>query len=135
VNDANRAVAHCPVCGAEYRAGFEVCADDGTPLERGPAPERARSARTDPIEPEIPRFPSDDPATELGRWPPVEADLLVAKLRSQGVDAFDESQFPGFPVGWHGVTELFLCRVWVKRSEVRRAQEIVRRTLAGEDAI
>jgi hypothetical protein len=29
---------HCPRCGAEYRAGSTVCADDGTVLVPGPSP-------------------------------------------------------------------------------------------------
>jgi len=135
VVDANRAAAHCPVCGAEYRTGFDVCADDRVRLEPGPAPSRPGPEEADPVERDVPGFAADDPATELGRWPPVEADLLVAKLRSQGVDACDEGPFAGSPVGWIGVTELFLCRVWVKRSDVQRARGIVRRALAGEDAI
>jgi hypothetical protein len=29
---------HCPVCGAEYRAGSTICADDDTALVPGPSP-------------------------------------------------------------------------------------------------
>lgn len=132
--DANRAAAHCPVCSAEYREGFEVCADDGSRLERGPAQESARPEEPEPADPEIPPFSAEDPAIELGRWQQVEADLLVAKLRSQGVDAFDERHVSGF---WYRdlVPELALCRIWVRRSDVDRARDIVRRTLAGEEAI
>ena len=34
-----RAAAHCPNCGAEYRAGFSTCADCGFELEPGPNPQ------------------------------------------------------------------------------------------------
>jgi hypothetical protein len=134
VADANRAAAHCPVCSAEYRVGFEVCADDGSRLEPGPARESARPEEPKPTAPEIPLFSAEDPAIELGRWQQVEADLLVAKLRSQGVDALDERHFFGF---WYRdlVPEFSLCRIWVRRSDVERARDIVRHTLAGEDAI
>jgi hypothetical protein len=32
----DEAVAHCPVCWAEYRSGFDVCSDCGVPLVAGP---------------------------------------------------------------------------------------------------
>jgi hypothetical protein len=38
--DDERVAAHCPNCGAEYRAGFTVCADCGFQLEPGPTPEQ-----------------------------------------------------------------------------------------------
>jgi len=37
--DDERVAAQCPNCGAEYRAGFSVCADCGFELEPGPTSE------------------------------------------------------------------------------------------------
>jgi hypothetical protein len=38
--DGEPIAGHCPNCGAEYRAGFTVCADCGFQLEPGPTPEQ-----------------------------------------------------------------------------------------------
>jgi hypothetical protein len=35
--DISAIASHCPQCGAEYRLGFDTCADCGIPLEPGPA--------------------------------------------------------------------------------------------------
>ncbi len=43
------AAAHCPRCLVDYRAGFEVCGDCGTPLEPGPAPELAERGEVEVV--------------------------------------------------------------------------------------
>ena len=82
----NEAAAHCPTCGAEYRAGFDTCADDGTRLVPGPVPE--------PI-PEPARAPE-----ALGRFVPVvevdslqEAHLVAGRLETEGIKAFIDPPF------------------------------------------
>ncbi|HEX2030329.1 MAG TPA: hypothetical protein VHL78_02855 [Actinomycetota bacterium] len=85
MDDANRPAAHCPACGAEYRAGFDVCADDGTPLVPGPRPEAAPPPAAD----EMPPAPGPP-----RNWQPVarfvreeEARLLVGRLEAEGIEA------------------------------------------------
>lgn len=46
-HDPFEAAAHCPNCGAGYRAGFETCADCGSALVRGPAPTEEKPADPD----------------------------------------------------------------------------------------
>jgi len=53
------AAAHCPTCLIEYRAGFDVCADCGTPLEPGPAPEEPERGEV-----ELVRAPTPPPEAE-----------------------------------------------------------------------
>lgn len=88
------AAAHCPTCGTEYLAGFDVCADDRTPLVPGPAPE------PDPRPEEPP--PAPKPVEAPFRWVPVarfgnqdEARLLAGRLEAEGVPAtiFPDAQF------------------------------------------
>ena len=75
--------SHCPTCGAEYRAGFDVCADDGTRLEPGPAPEPA----------EAPPEPAPRPLPQTGaRWVKVagyaielRARLVAGRLEAEGI--------------------------------------------------
>jgi hypothetical protein len=48
--DISAVGSHCPNCGAEYRPGFDVCADCGVPLVSGPAEpaeDRARPSTPD----------------------------------------------------------------------------------------
>ena len=77
------AASHCPACGAEYRPGFDTCADDGTRLVPGPVPEPSPQA---PRPPEIPE--------PRRTWRPVaafhredEARLLAGRLESDGIEA------------------------------------------------
>ena len=85
MNDINETAAHCPTCGAEYRSGFDTCADDHTPLLPGPAPV---------VDDEPPRRPTySRPAGPP--WEPVagfasaaEARLLAGRLNAEGIEAF-----------------------------------------------
>lgn len=76
--------AHCPMCLAEYREGFGVCADDGTPLVRGPAP----------MQPDELEAPAPEPSRiQTGaRWQKLteirtedHARLLAGRLESEGI--------------------------------------------------
>jgi hypothetical protein len=58
------AAAHCPTCLAEYRPGFDVCADCGTPLVAGPAPEETERGEVELVRAVAP--PSD--AEAPGVW-------------------------------------------------------------------
>jgi hypothetical protein len=95
----NDAAAHCPVCGTEYRPGFEVCADDGTRLVPGPAPGGFRP-------PEPPPDPPADAGVPAGDWKPVarfssedEARLLAGRLDAEGIEA---RIFPEQRGGYYG---------------------------------
>lgn len=81
--DLNEVASHCPACGAEYRPGFDICADDGTPLVPGPAPEDIGQPVT---------ASTEEPAQ--GPWEPVaefsathEAALLAGRLEAEGIPA------------------------------------------------
>jgi hypothetical protein len=99
--DDERVAAHCPNCGAEYRAGFTVCADCGFELEPGPAPETRPGVieivRTDQ-QPDAATGPDDEPqdlfATEehprrlvLCTLSDDDARDLVELLERQGIGA------------------------------------------------
>lgn len=105
--DLNRAAAHCPRCGGEYRAGFDLCADDGTPLIPGP-----------PVPPPVePPPPVTQPPSPPGNWRAVatfweedEARLLVGRLEAEGIDA---RLFPEEAGTYYGKsTSPFLGRPW-----------------------
>jgi hypothetical protein len=95
VSGSDEAAAHCPTCGAEYRAGFEVCADDGALLVPGPAPQSEPSSGRDrPVTP--------PPAGPPVRWVEVasfsreeEARLLAGRLEAEGVPARTYPEEPG----------------------------------------
>ena len=100
--DLNEIGAYCPTCWAEYRPGFETCADDGTRLVPGAAP--PREAR--PPEPVLAPQPEAPPR----RWIRVatvakedEAVLLAGFLRSAGVDAVTD---PDLPLGGYYGSEI-----------------------------
>lgn len=69
------AAAYCPACLIEYRAGFEICADCGTPLEPGPAPEEPERGEV-----ELVRAPTPPPEVEQrGVW-----DEATARVWGEG---------------------------------------------------
>jgi hypothetical protein len=128
------AYSHCPNCLAEYREGFDTCADCGIALVRGPAPVAEESA---PPATKGHRHPTEDRhdvPVVLCQVQQIEARALVAKLEAAGlVAAVDE---PGL---WsaYGLAMSVTAglRVWVLESQLEQAKEIARRSLSGEDAI
>jgi hypothetical protein len=88
--DLNRAAAYCPTCGAEYREGFDICADDDTTLIPGPLPEDFELPAAEETEPE---FARPQPTTGA-RWVRAksylheeEARLAAGRLEADGIPA------------------------------------------------
>jgi hypothetical protein len=130
---ADHSYSHCPNCFAEYRPGFDVCADCGTALVRGPArvteehaPERTRGHGQ-------PTEDRHDAPVVLGRFPPLLAQILAGKLQGEGFVAFaDEPTLLAYGAILPEGREI---RVWVLESQVDKARKIAQRSLSGEDAI
>jgi hypothetical protein len=84
--------SYCPRCGAEYRAGFTVCADCRVPLVDTPPP----GSTVTELHPDDPVL---GPIVELTRRSSrFEADVIIAKLRSAGIPV---TMFPSDAGGWY----------------------------------
>jgi hypothetical protein len=126
VKGSDEAAAHCPTCGAEYRGGFDVCADDGARLVPGRAPQReSPSGREQPVTPESPGPPV--------RWVEVasfsreeEARLLAGRLEAEGIPA---RIYPEEPGDYYGAgTSAMLgqpIQVLVPELHVLEAREVI----------
>ena len=98
MTDDAEAASHCPTCRAEYRAGFDVCVDDGTPLEPGPAPDQV-----EPLEAE----PAPRPLHETGaRWVKLgeyalelRARLVAGRLEAEGIPVILDPEMQHEPYG------------------------------------
>jgi Putative prokaryotic signal transducing protein len=73
----------CPKCGAEYREGFSECADCGVALVDVPPAPKPREQHPEVHGP----FSPDDDTVELLRTNPIEAEVIVARLQSEGIPA------------------------------------------------
>ena len=74
----------CPNCGAEYREGFSTCSDCGVALvDTQPAPEPKQHEHDFGHGP----FSPEDDTVEFLRTNAIEADVIVARLRSEGIPA------------------------------------------------
>jgi hypothetical protein len=119
--------AHCPMCLAEYRPGFDTCADDGTPLVRGPAPSipEPPPARVTPTGPP-PRW---TPVAQFGD--PDEARLLCGRLQSEGIEA---RIFPEDFASYYGRANTILgqpAQVLVPEDRVKAAEYVIRHIERG----
>ena len=119
----DRAAAYCPTCLAEYREGFDVCADDGTVLLPGPVP--APEEETDA--PERPRIQTG------ARWQKLmdigneeHARLLAGRLESEGIpvtlspDRLYEFYGPGTGAVLGQAIELY-----VPEDQILRARQVI----------
>jgi hypothetical protein len=80
------AAAHCPTCLAEYRAGFDVCADCSTPLEPGPAPDHAERGEVELIH--APPAPAPEPpGSEPSAWDEANARVWGEEPFEPDLDA------------------------------------------------
>jgi len=134
-DDLNRAASHCPRCFAEYRAGFDTCADCGVALMPGPAPVTEEHA-PDEVKGgrKHPKHARDETPVVLCSLPQTEAQILVGKLRGEGLVADVDPPALGLVYG-QALPDARMLRVWVLGSELERARDVARRALAGEDAI
>ena len=117
--DLNKAASYCPTCGAEYREGFTVCADDGAKLIPGtPPPEPFRAPEPEP------------PPTETGaRWMAVasfphekEARMLSGRLVNEGIDA---RVYPEFQASYYGGSVNIPVQVLVPEDRAAEARELI----------
>ena len=131
---ADHSYSHCPNCLAEYRRGFDVCADCGIALVPGPAPVVEEHAPDDTAGRSHPTEDMNEVPVALGTFPRVEAQILVGKLQAEGFVAFADEPALGLVYG-NALPDARMIRVWVLESQLDEAREIARRALAGDDAI
>lgn len=115
---------HCPTCGAEYRPGFDVCADDGTPLESGPSPTAGAEPGAAEDEPEPRRGVR---YRTVSSFPlPEHAHLLAGRLRAEGIEAVAQPMGT-FDVYGRGVNPIVGGRieVLVPEDAVDQARRII----------
>ena len=125
--------SHCPNCLAEYRPGFDACHDCGIALVHGPAPVTEEHA---PEHTKGHRHGTEDRnevPVVLCRVPPLDADILVGKLRSEGLVTSSDGSFSALAHLY--LPETRLVRVWVLESQLEKARKIAQRALSGDDAI
>ena len=125
---------HCPNCLAEYRSGFDTCADCGIALVRGPAPVTEEHA---PDHTKGHRHATEDRnevPVVLGSLPRVEAQMLVGKLLDEGLVASADEPALMSAYG-SALPDARMIRVWVLESQLERARKIAKRALSGDDAI
>jgi len=107
----------CPNCGAEYRDGFGRCADCDVPLVETPPvpPERHRHEHHRVEGP----FRPDDDTVELMRTNRLEAEVVVARLQSEGIPAvaFDDDAYGSGPLR----TNARGVRIMVRRADLAAA--------------
>ena len=124
---------HCPNCLAEYRPGFDTCADCGTALVPGPAPVTEEHAPAE-MRPRPRPHGRDEVPTVLCSLPRIEAQVLTARLQDAGlVASVDE---PALMSAYGAaLPDARMLRVWVVESQLEEARAIARRALSGTDAI
>jgi hypothetical protein len=134
--DLNAVGGHCPRCGAEYRPGFDTCADCGLPLVPGPAPgtetvpegvdawkeanERLWNADGTPRDHKDPG-PAD--VVALCSLPWEEAWLMAGRLRAEGIPAivYPDDYTPFSP---YGITRSSFD-VMIRRDQLEEARRVV----------
>ena len=118
-------VAHCPMCLAEYREGFDVCADDGTTLVPGPPP--IEDDEVDAEAPEQPRIQTGARWQKLGDIRSEEhARLLAGRLESEGIPVtLSPDRLYEFYGAGTGALLGQAIEVYVPEDMVLRAQQVI----------
>jgi hypothetical protein len=126
--------AHCPNCQAEYRPGFDTCADCGIALVPGAAPVTEEDA---PHKVKGHRHQTHDRhevPVVLCQINVVDAQVLANKLEAEGLVVTVEE-----PALWTSygmsISATAGLRVWVLESQLEEAQAIAKRAFSGDDAI
>ena len=131
---ADRPTTHCPNCLAEYRPGFDTCADCGVKLVPGPAPVTEEHAPADTRHRPHPTEDRHQVPVVLATLPPLEAQLLAGRLQAEGLVASADE--PALMSAYGGaLPESRMIRVWVLESQLEQARVIAKRALSGHDAI
>lgn len=106
----------CPKCGAEYREGFDRCADCGIELTSEPP---ASSKR--------------DPWVEIWRGSASQATVVQGALGSAGIETMSPDETLSFLQGEIGEAG-WVLRILVRESDASAAREILegKDRLAGE---
>ena len=131
---ADRSYTHCPNCLAEYRPGFDTCADCGVRLVPGPAPVTEEHAPPDTRHHRHPTEDRHQVPVVLATLPRLEAQLLAGRLRAEGLVASADE--PALMSAYGGaLPESRMIRIWVLESKLDEAREIAKRALSGDDAI
>jgi len=131
---ADRPTTHCPNCLAEYRPGFDTCADCGGTLVPGPAPVTEEHAPADTMHPPHPTEDRHQVPVVLATLPRLEAQLLAGRLQAEGLIASADE--PALMSAYGGaLPESRMIRVWVLESQLEQARVIAKRALSGHDAI
>jgi hypothetical protein len=126
--------SHCPNCLAEYRPGFDTCHDCGIALVPGPAPVTEEHA---PDHTRGHRHATEDRnevPVVLGSLPRIDAQMLVGKLRGEGLVASADEPALMSAYG-AALPDARMIRVWVLESQLEQARKIAKRALSGDDAI
>jgi hypothetical protein len=127
-------LSHCPNCLAEYRPGFDTCADCGIALVRGPAPVTDEHAPESTRGHRHPTEDRHDVPVVLCQVPQIEAQALAAKLEAAGLVATVDE--PGLWTAYGlAISVTAGLRVWVLESQLEQARKIAKRALSGDDAI
>jgi len=131
---ADRPTTHCPNCLAEYRPGFDTCADCGVTLVPGPAPVTEEHAPADTMHRPHPTEDRHQIPVVLATLPRLEAQLLAGRLQAEGLVASADE--PALMSAYGGaLPESRVIRVWVLESQLEQARVIAKRALSGHDAI
>jgi hypothetical protein len=123
----------CPYCGAEYPDDALVCPIDQTPFER-PADEIPSSSPPSPTpEPNRPEYElaplsederQQDLVTLVRCGTLVAADLVVARLRAGGIEAFLPGECLMQTIGWNLNTYGFV-RVQISPRDYAAAKDLL----------
>ncbi|MGZ4148371.1 MAG: hypothetical protein ACXVPL_11795 [Actinomycetota bacterium] len=132
---AEHGYLHCPNCLAEYRPGFDTCADCGHHLVPGPAPVTEEHAPERTKQHPHPTEDRHEVPVVLCRLPNMEARVLVGKLEAEGLVASVDEPALNTAYGTTTLPDARMLRVWVLESQMDQAREVATRALSGHDAI
>jgi hypothetical protein len=111
----------CPKCGAEYREGFSECADCGAALVDAPPAPKPPEQTHHHVDGS---FSPDDDTVELLRTNRLEAEVIAARLQSEGIPAvvFDADPYGSGPL----LTSSEGVRVMVRRADLEVAAALTK---------
>lgn len=98
--DLNTPASYCPTCLTEYRAGFDTCADDGTPLQPGPAPKPVEPTHSAESPPQRPLPQTGARFVKLVEYASeLRARLVAGRLESEGIPVVLDPEMQHEPYG------------------------------------